>query len=174
MHSYSGERDVKSLKVYCDNKADGCEWTGELRSLNEHLNGCDFSFVPCPNECKDDSGLIMKIQCRELRKHKLKCPRRQYKCRHCKEAGEFLERTTTHLKTCPSVKVSCPNSDCRKKIARSKLTQHRQDCPFEQVPCKYARIGCGSRFPRKEREEHENDTQQHLQMAVDTVNELKA
>jgi hypothetical protein len=103
--------------------------------------------------------------------HKLKCPRRQYKCRHCKEAGEYLERTTTHLEECPSMKVPCPNGDCSEKIVRSKLAIHHQNCPFEQVPCKYARIGCGSRFPRKEREEHESDT---LRMAIDTVSELKA
>ena len=174
MYSCLGEQDIKSLKVYCDNKADGCKWTGELRSLKEHLTGCDFTFVPCPNECKDDGGQVVKVLCKELRKHKLKCPRRQYKCHHCKEVGEYLERTTTHLQKCPSVKVVCPNSDCREKVARFKLAIHRQDCPFEQVPCKYARIGCGSRFPRKEREEHENDTGQHLQMAIDTVNELKA
>lgn len=72
------------------------------------------------------------------------------------------------------MKVSCPNSDCSEKIVRSKLATHRQDCPFEQVPCKYARIGCDSRFPRKEREEHESDTEQHLRMAIDTVSELKA
>ena len=160
--------------MYCNNKADGCEWSGELRSLKEHLVGCDFTFVPCPNECKDDSGQIVKVRSKELRNHSTKCPRRQYKCRHCKEAGEYLERTTTHLEKCPSMKVACTNTDCGEKMVRSKLAIHRQDCPFEQVPCKYARIGCGSRFPRKDREEHENHTEQHLQIAIDTVSELKA
>lgn len=173
VYVHVGEQDIKSLRVYCDNKTEGCEWSGELRSLKEHLTGCDFTFVPCPNECKDEGGHTVKVQCKELQKHKLKCPRRQYKCRHCKEAGEYVERTTTHLQKCPSMRVSCPNSNCKEKIARSKLTIHRQDCPFEQVPCKYARIGCNSRFPRKEREEHENDTEQHLRIAIDTVSELK-
>ena len=141
------------MKVHCDNKADGCEWTGELRSLEEHLTGCDFSFVPCPNECKDDSGEIVKLQCKDLRKHK---------------------RTTTHLEKCPNIRVACPNSDCREKVPRYNLAIHRRDCPFEEVPCKFARIGCNSRFPRREKEDHESDAEQHLQMAIDTVSELKS
>ena len=125
---FIGDRDVKSLKVHCDNKADGCEWTGELRSLDKHLTGCAFTFLPCPNGCKDRSGQIVKLLCKDLRKHKSKCPRRQYKCRHCKVAGEYLERTTTHLEKCPSIRVACPNTTCREKIPRFFLTIHRRIC----------------------------------------------
>ena len=72
------------------------------------------------------------------------------------------------------MRVACPNGSCRKRVARHNLTSHRRECPFEEVPCKYARIGCNARVPRREREEHENDTEQHFQMAIDTVSELKA
>ena len=116
----------------------------------------------------------MNILLKELRKHFAKCPRRPYKCRHCKEAGEFLERTTTHLEKCPSMKVACPNATCRKRVARHSLNSHLTECPFEEVPCKYARIGCNARVPRREREEHEGDTRQHFQMVVDSMSELKA
>ena len=30
-------RIVLSLGVYCNNKADGCPWTGELRELDDHV-----------------------------------------------------------------------------------------------------------------------------------------
>ena len=45
------ERQVLSLKVYCDNKQDGCGWTGELRQQESHLNTCFFANIPCKYEC---------------------------------------------------------------------------------------------------------------------------
>ena len=170
----TGDRDIKSLKVYCDNKADGCKWTGELRSLEAHLTVCDFSFIPCPNQCSDFSGKIVKVLVKELKKHKLICPRRQHMCRHCKEVGEFADITTFHLQKCPNLKVTCPNTSCRKRVFRRDVTNHRKECLFEEVPCKYARIGCNARVPRREREEHESNAEQHLQLAVDTVSDLKS
>ena len=171
---FIGDRDIKSLKVYCDNKADGCKWDGELRSLEAHLTGCDFSFVSCPNQCTDIGGQVVKVQIKELRKHNSKCPRRQHKCRHCQEIGEFMDITTIHLQKCPNLKVACPNGSCKKRLPRRDIASHRQECPFEEVPCKYARIGCNARVPRRVREEHENDAEWHLQLAVDTVSELKS
>ena len=35
------ERQVLSLKVNCNNKQDGCTWIGEVRQLEQHLNGCN-------------------------------------------------------------------------------------------------------------------------------------
>ena len=171
---FKGDCDTKSLRVCCDNTTGGCEWVGELRSLEKHLSSCSFTPLPCPNECKDDGGKIVMVQRKDLRKHKLKCPRRQYKCPHCKKAGEYQERTTTHLNTCPKVKVVCPNSDCGERVARCSLDAHCRDCPFEQVPCKYACLGCKGKFLRRDKVDHEDDTQQHLQMAIDTVSELKS
>ena len=160
--------------MYCDNKADGCKWTGELRSLEVHLTGCDFSFIPCPNQCSDFNGKIVKVLVKELKKHKLICPRRQHMCRHCKEVGEFADITTFHLQKCPNLKVTCPNNSCRKRVFRRDVANHRKECLFEEVSCKYARIGCNVRVPRREREEHESNAEQHLQLAVDTVSELKS
>jgi TNF receptor-associated factor 4 len=42
---------------------------------------------------------------------------------------------------------------------------------FEKVPCKYSTIGCEEEVERKDLAEHEGDTQQHLQLAVDTVHQ---
>ena len=46
------------FRVYCSHKSKGCEWTGELRELDNHLNsdppadksleGCPFTVVECP------------------------------------------------------------------------------------------------------------------------------
>ena len=50
-------RRVNELKLYCPSKSLGCEWVGELGSLDRHLNGeggcryvlvaCDFSHAGC-------------------------------------------------------------------------------------------------------------------------------
>ena len=49
------ERQVLSLKVYCNNKQDGCTWIGELRQLEGHLNTCLSCFyrdyVVCKYKC---------------------------------------------------------------------------------------------------------------------------
>ena len=74
----------------------------------------------------------------------------------------------------PELEGSLPYNSCRKRVLRRDLTDHRSECPFEELPCKYARIGCNARVPRREREEHESDTEQHLQLAIDTVSELKS
>ena len=49
------ERQVLSLKVYCNNKQDGCTWIGELRQLERHLNSCNVS-------CKYKCGLCCPRQ----------------------------------------------------------------------------------------------------------------
>ena len=54
-------------------------------------------------------------------------------------------------------------------IARCNLSEHSKECVFEKVYCKYEIIGCKTKILRKDMEGHEEDTQQHLQLAVDTV-----
>ena len=169
-----GERHILSLKVKCDNTPNGCEWIGELRSLENHLTNCGFSLLPCPNECKKDNETV-KLLRKDIEGHKKKkCPRRQYKCYHCRESGEYQERTTTHLEECPKKKIRCPNIGCGEEIERCDISQHHQECLFESVSCKYIKIGCKRNFLRKNVEEHHNDSQEHLQLAIDTVNNQEA
>ena len=54
-------RKVATLKVRCPHKAEGCEWEGELGSLEQHLNTnsskqlcaeeCQYVDVDCPHSC---------------------------------------------------------------------------------------------------------------------------
>lgn len=44
-------RQVLSLEVYCNNKEEtGCDWTGELRNLEDHLKSC-FVNIQCKYSC---------------------------------------------------------------------------------------------------------------------------
>ena len=42
------------------------------------------------------------------------------------------------------------------------------------MSCKYVNIGCRKRIMRKDLEEHERNSQLHLQLAIDAVHHLKA
>lgn len=52
------QQTLYDFKVHCTHKRQGCEWTGELRELDDHLNpdppakqtldGCQFTVIGCP------------------------------------------------------------------------------------------------------------------------------
>ena len=102
-----------------------------------------------------------------------KCPRRQFPCQHCNENGEYEERTTTHLQTCPKVIVQCPNDKCKLSIPRCEVATHRSTCGYERVPCKYAEVGCKETPLRKDLKTHEEDNQIHIRFMIETVLELR-
>ena len=79
--------------------------------------------------------------------------------------------TTKHLSKCTMLEVPCPKRRCKTRILRRDLPQHREECLFEKVSCKYSTIGCDKEVERKDLEEHEGDTGQHLQLALDTVHQ---
>ena len=55
------EQSLYDFEVYCSHKSKGCEWRGELRELDKHLNseplanksleGCLFTMISCPLGC---------------------------------------------------------------------------------------------------------------------------
>ena len=62
------ERQVLSLKVYCNNKEDGCTWIGELRQLEPHLNSCNaLCKFKCGLCCPQQQMLIHERDECELR-----------------------------------------------------------------------------------------------------------
>ena len=146
--------------------------------MKEHLASCDFTLLPCPNECymyesgSGDKLKVVQLLRKDMEKHtKEECPRRQYECPHCKKPGEYEEWTTIHLDECPMIEVPCPKRKCERSMVRSYLSKHLQECLFEEVPCKYANIGCKEEILRKNLGEHEGDSQHHLQLAIDTVHQ---
>ena len=58
-----------------------------------------------------------------------------------------------------------------KKIEHWNMSQHHKKCLYEMDYCKYTNIGCMETVLRKDLEEHQNDSQQHLQLAIDIVNQ---
>ena len=57
-------------------------------------------------------------------------------------------------------------------MPRSDVSQHLQVCPFEEIHCKYANIGCKEKVLRKnvsDLQVHMEDSLCHLQLAIDAV-----
>ncbi len=69
------DREIKSLKVYCDNKEAGCDWTGEIRRIEKHLECCGYQEIEC-EKCGEEAILDL-----EMKTHiSDECPMRDYKC----------------------------------------------------------------------------------------------
>ena len=162
LNTILGERDIKALKVNCDNLDNGCQWVGELCSLQEHVQKCQ---VLCPNKCENNNKTVFVLQ-KHLGNHLAnECPRRRYKCPHCREEGEYEERTTVHLETCPKVTVTCPNKPCQNSGLRRIVDNHRSKCDYEKVSCKYAEFGCVETPLRRNLKKHDEDAVQlHFQL----------
>jgi hypothetical protein len=64
---FLGERNIKDMKIKCDNADNGCEWIGELCALDEHMFACDYAFLSCPNECNGGDKILRK----NMEKHKM-------------------------------------------------------------------------------------------------------
>ena len=119
----------------CSNSASGCGWVGELRSLNDHLTVCGYAVLHCTNKCMENRKEV-RILRRDLDHHlKNECPNRQYQCSHCEATGRYCNITTTHLATCPKVKIPCPNSDCKALVPRCKLSDHLTACEYTLLHC---------------------------------------
>ena len=170
--NYVGEREVKELRVRCASLERGCQWTGTIGTLDDHIATCQFALVPCPNKCEDDNGAG------ELRKDlddhlKTKCPKRAYECQHCGEKGTHAGITEDHDKVCDKKIVPCPNkgSGCPLSMEQGKTKQHvRSGCDYTEVACAYESLGCGVRMLRKDVEKHKREAREkHMDLALDTV-----
>ena len=77
--SYSNkglEQSLYDFEVYCSHESKGCEWRGELRELDKHLNsepptdksleGCPFTVIKCP---LNHTGCEVKLSRKEINTH---------------------------------------------------------------------------------------------------------
>ena len=157
----------------CDNST--CKWKGTVATLKMHVATCEFTLLPCPNQCQDNSDNIVHLMRKDLPHHlERDCPNRDYKCQHCGKEGTFTKISLVHDKICEKKIVPCPNADCTETMPRKDIEKHlNTECEYAVIACKYVNIGCCKEFQRREMAAHELDDKIHLHMAIDTVNELK-
>ena len=75
-HNKGLQQSLYDFQVYCTHKSKGCEWTGELRELDNHLNsdppadksleGCPFILINCPLSC---AGCEVKVTRKDIKAH---------------------------------------------------------------------------------------------------------
>ena len=167
--STTGGRDIKVLRVKCNNYVRRCYWTGTVGTLQDHMAKCNFALVPCPNACRNE-----RILKKDLPAHLSDlCPERKYKCQDCGLKDKYRVITGPHEDECEKKMVRCVNKRCRCIVERGCVQEHlRLSCNYTEVNCKYAGVGCVEKRIRKEIKVHEEDDKLHLSLALSQVTEL--
>ena len=145
------KRKALSLKVRCPHKAEGCEWEGELGSLEQHLNTnssageCGYVDVDCPYACGE------RVQRRSLEEHKSqRCPLRPFTCQICNHKATHQKVTKEHWPVCEKYPLPCPNECGEEEIERQHLKGHlEQTCPLEVIQCDLSYAGCRAQLQRR-------------------------
>ena len=144
---------IANFRVYCTEKGSGCDWTGSLKDLEDHLHkeqdGCQHSPKECPN-CHTH------INRGEMTDHLRKeCPKREYRCPHCNYQGTYDFVTEGHMPECSFCPVACPYLGCGVTGEREVMEDHiKNKCPEQHIECGYKYAGCEVKYRRKNEEEH--------------------
>ena len=117
-------REVKVLQVRCRNKEAGCEWTGDLGDVKDHVVNCGFASLRCTICCQLIQRRLMEEHLDRL------CPLRQYSCDYCKTyVNTYNDVTTNHWPVCDFRPVPCPNECPDGSIPRNRLMEHiKNEC----------------------------------------------
>ena len=167
------QRQVNSLKVRCQHHEVGCQWVGELRYLQEHLDPvirkCGFILLACPLGCGE------RVRSSAMKDHILSdCSKRSYVCEYCSYCNKFDIVTEQHYPVCEQFPVECPNLCSVENLKRLELASHLEEqCPLQVIQCPFTSAGCTVQLPRREMEEHEKTAvHQHLRMMM-SMTQLK-
>lgn len=105
--------------------------------------------------------------------HQKDCPNMPIECWCCKLNDTRANIDHIHAKVCPKTPFSCPNAGCSDIIERQGVKRHLEDCEHAQIPCKYAKLGCGAKIKKKDMTSHARDANFHLQLAMDLTAKLQ-
>lgn len=144
-------REVLSLIVYCRGKHQGCEWAGELRNLQRHLDVCNIYPIPCRNEGCDDRYVRA-----ELDSHLTSCPYRPLDCPFCNVTISARDLSKHIVLACVKFEILC--SHCLQvTLPRDDLLRHlaeEGDCPMAPIKCPFRQVGCDTETRRSQMREH--------------------
>ena len=160
------QRQVNSLKVRCQHHEVGCQWVGELRYLQEHLDPairkCGFILLACPLGCGE------LVRGSAMKDHILNdCCKRSFECEHCGYCNKFDIVTEQHYPLCENFPMKCPNACSVFNLRRIDFTSHLGQCPLQVIQCPFTSAGCTVQLPRREMDEHEDKAvRQHLRMMM--------
>ena len=160
---------IGALRAYCSMKERGCGWSGSLEQLDTHLDpdqdNCQYVDTRCPLNCH------MTIPKNKVGQHVAQeCTKRPHVCQHCGFKATYEEVVDIHLPECKYVPLQCPNR-CGVTCERGDMEDHMKMCRLEEIVCKFEGMGCSTKLPREDYEEHAvQSIQEHLELtAVETV-----
>ncbi len=181
----NAERKIKSLRVCCRNKNNGCTWTGLLRDMKDtHIPECPNEMVECTNAQESISiGNLFfsnhfgpfcnqKVPRHLLQQHvSQECKWRVVSCQYgCGKQGTHNCITGEHVKECPCVPLPCPHDGCEVKVERLTMLIHKLTCPKGIIDCKYSQLGCTTRIKREDIQTHDQEAMgKHLQLTANTL-----
>ena len=149
------QRKVNSVKVHCHHHKEGCEWVGEVRYLQDHL---DHNVISCPFGCGKYSCEVA------IKRHKsLHCHNRPIKCKNYNYYNTFIIVTEKHYPICPQSTIDCPNYCHVQDLKRHQLQQHLSECSHQLVDC--PNTGCSVRLPHGDMKLHKLHVQHHISQA---------
>ena len=155
------DQDISKLNVFCTMKQNGCNWEGQVGSLDTHVEvDCEHVYVRCTTGCGQ------QIKRGQLEQHLEKeCPEREYSCPHCNYRGPYRLVVSAHFAECSYYPVECPNK-CGVEGERDDMDHHLRDaCPLQYIQCKFSHAGCGEKFRRDGESEHMKErSQKHLEL----------
>ena len=166
------KREVDEFEIRCTKQGVGCQWVGELSSLQAHLEsdkGCGYVEVQCSNKC----GLKMKRK--DLIAHLgWQCPLRKIKCKYCHYEDTHQTITSQHYKKCPCYPLPCPNNCGTTDIQRADMANHCSKCELEPVECLFHEAGSTAQVVCREFDAHMSGSQQdHLLALLGAFQETK-
>ena len=156
------KRSLYELKVSCSNKSQGCQWVGELRQLDDHINanpsrqklseGCKYTLVPCPYCDLEQSRSTIQTHQNDS------CPKRPFKCVYCNRyTSDYESVSSKHWQTCGYYPVPCPNK-CGVNIPRKNRTDLERhiakECYLAKIDCYFKHTGCKVKLPRRDMQAH--------------------
>jgi len=140
----------EDLDVKIKNEA-VCDWTGPLRTAEDHFVQCPFKVVICPND-----GCTAQMMRKNITGHEGGCLYRLIPCTFCSERFKFFE-LDEHRELCPCRVVECPNRCTVDSSEHAELTQvpldkldeHKKECLLEIIKCPFFLVGCPVETVRK-------------------------
>ena len=168
------QRQINELIVYCKNRSRGCLDTMKLGVLEQHVSvenssGCQYTLLPCPNDCYED------VLRRDMDEHRESiCGRRKVTCEHCDEEMIYC-LLESHYEECDKYPVLCPRNCSSGMFIREELAEHENVCPNMSIQCPFYDAGCTEEVIRAELTDHlESNTADHLGKVMTSYCDLKS
>eukprot|EP00111_Clytia_hemisphaerica_P000731 TCONS_00002147-protein len=160
---------LTSVKIKCLQAQLGCDWQGELSSVEKHEEKCKYKSIQCSNKgCRSE---MMRMN---LLKHLNNCQYQIVACEFCATKVPQIDMED-HRIDCDFCPKKCPNENCQVKIRNTELDAHlEQDCQYEPVECRYSAFGCEDKIKRIDMKLHlDESVHDHMSLLFKSNQDLE-